>query len=119
MRRDQDPDRSFESGRFFAPLGMVMAGVLSALVAASCGSVSEKPSGGGGGTGSLDGGSPDTPALPPFQAAQPYTYVAKVKNLLVGLPPTDDFWSAPPQPWTSSCLCGPGSYPGAAPCVLT
>jgi hypothetical protein len=29
-------------------------------------------------------------AGPPFQADPPSTYVAKVKNLLVGLPPTDD-----------------------------
>ena len=27
---------------------------------------------------------------PPFQADGPFTYVAKVKNLLLGLPPTDD-----------------------------
>jgi hypothetical protein len=34
--------------------------------------------------------STDTPAPPPFQADLPYTYVAKVKNLLLGLAPTDD-----------------------------
>ena len=89
MRLDEDPDRSTESGRFFAPLSLVVAGVLSALIAAGCGGASEKPSGGGGGSGSFDGGSPDVPAPLPFQADQPYTYVAKVKNLLVGLPATD------------------------------
>ena len=78
MRLDED--------RFFA---LAVAGVLSALVAAGCGGGNDKPSGGGGGSGSLDGGSPDAPAPPPFQADQPNTYVAKVKNLLVGLPPTD------------------------------
>jgi len=78
MRLDED--------RFFA---LALAGVLSALVAAGCGGGGDKPSGGGGGSGSLDGGSPDAPAPPPFQADQPSTYVAKVKNLLVGLPPTD------------------------------
>jgi hypothetical protein len=36
-----------------------------------------------------DAGADGTPA-PPFQADLPFTYVAKVKNLLVGLPPTDD-----------------------------
>ena len=36
-----------------------------------------------------DAGS-DVPVAQPFQADQPFTYVAKVKNLLVGLPPTDD-----------------------------
>ncbi len=89
MRLDEDRDRSIESGKIFAPLPLAMAGVLSALVAVGCGSASEKPGGGGGGS-SFDGGSPDVPAPPPFQADQPYTYVAKVKNLLVGLPPTDD-----------------------------
>jgi hypothetical protein len=34
-----------------------------------------------------DAGTPPPP--PPFQAELPYVYVAKVKNLLVGLPPTD------------------------------
>jgi hypothetical protein len=33
-----------------------------------------------------DAGTP----TPPFQADLPFTYVAKVKNLLVGLPPSDD-----------------------------
>jgi len=28
--------------------------------------------------------------MPPFQADPPAVYVAKVKNVLVGLPPTDD-----------------------------
>jgi hypothetical protein len=88
MRLDEDHQRSIEGGRFFA-MPLALAGVLSALVAASCGGGSEKPSGGGGGSGSPDGGSPDAPAPPPFQADQPNTYVAKVKNLLVGLPPTD------------------------------
>jgi hypothetical protein len=37
-----------------------------------------------------DGGSPDAPVAMPFQADLPFTYVAKVKNLLLGLPPTDD-----------------------------
>ena len=32
----------------------------------------------------------DAGTIFPFQADQPVTYVAKVKNILVGLPPTDD-----------------------------
>jgi hypothetical protein len=39
------------------------------------------------GTGTGMGGGP---APPPFQPDPPAVYVAKVKNLLVGLPPTDD-----------------------------
>ncbi|MDB4979500.1 MAG: hypothetical protein JWM82_252, partial [Myxococcales bacterium] len=35
-------------------------------------------------------GAADGPAVVPFVAAAPATYVAKVKNVLVGLPPTDD-----------------------------
>jgi hypothetical protein len=39
---------------------------------------------------STDGGTDaGAPPPPPFQAAQPATYVAKVKNILLGLPPTD------------------------------
>ncbi len=90
MRLDKDRERSIESGRGFAPLPLAMAGVLGALLVSGCGSVSEKQTGGGPADGSSpDGGSPDVPAPPPFQADQPYTYVAKVKNLLVGLAPTD------------------------------
>jgi hypothetical protein len=32
---------------------------------------------------------PDAPAAIPFLPTSPYTYVAKVKNILIGLPPTD------------------------------
>jgi hypothetical protein len=41
-----------------------------------------------GTTGDDDGG-PTTPVVP-FEVDTPYTYVAKAKNILVGLPPTDD-----------------------------
>ncbi|HSQ64300.1 MAG TPA: hypothetical protein VLM85_13830 [Polyangiaceae bacterium] len=34
-------------------------------------------------------GSPDGGPVVPFQADDPFTYVAKVKNILTGLPPTD------------------------------
>ena len=37
----------------------------------------------------VDGGAPDS-GIPPFQIDAPAVYVAKVKNILVGLPPTDD-----------------------------
>ncbi len=42
--------------------------------------------GDGGTTGTGDGGM----SVIPFAVDNPYTYVAKVKNVLVGLPPTDD-----------------------------
>src|SRR5436309_1263419 len=35
-------------------------------------------------------GTTTPPPPPPFQADHPFTYVAKVKNLLLGLPPTND-----------------------------
>jgi hypothetical protein len=38
----------------------------------------------------MDGSAPDGAAPVAFEAVSPYTYVAKVKNVLVGLPPTDD-----------------------------
>jgi len=39
----------------------------------------------------MTSGDPDAGSMiPPFQADQPVTYVAKVKNILVGLPATDD-----------------------------
>ena len=51
--------------------------------------------GGGGSSGGDDGGGGDgdggiTGPLVPFAVDSPYTYVAKVKNVLIGLPPTDD-----------------------------
>jgi hypothetical protein len=45
-------------------------------------------SGGGGGGGS-GGSSGYMPPVTPFAPDSPYTYVAKVKNILVGLPPLD------------------------------
>jgi len=45
---------------------------------------------GGGNASTSDAGPSDGgPPVLPFQADQPTTYVAKVKNVLVGLPPTD------------------------------
>lgn len=45
--------------------------------------------GGGNGAGGLDTGGPPTPT-PPFEAAAASTAVRKVKNLVVGLAPTDE-----------------------------
>lgn len=46
--------------------------------------------GASGGAAAAGGDGPDGGDPIPFQAASPATYVAKVKNLLVGLPPSDD-----------------------------
>jgi hypothetical protein len=79
---------------------------LPLLLAGACGSAgpagASDNAGGAGGAGAGAGGAPNvgspdagqsvdaTDAAPTFVAALPVTYVAKVKNLLVGLPPTDD-----------------------------
>ena len=63
------------------------------LLAGACGSVKPNDasgsagSGGAGNVGSAPDGGTDAVA---FVAAPPAAYVAKVKNVLVGLPPTDD-----------------------------
>ena len=79
--------------------------VSAALAAAACSDGGSTPSYGApvplGSTGpaptaGMDGGPVTTPPgdggkTPiPFVADNPYTYVAKVKNVLIGLPPTDD-----------------------------
>jgi hypothetical protein len=67
-----------------------------ALATGACGNVKPADSSGGAGAGGGAGGAaagpgPDGSAgAAPFVAASPASYVAKVKNLLVGLPPTDD-----------------------------
>ena len=54
-----------------------------AAALSACGSVSSNaPSG-------SDGGAPDGATAAQFEPVSPYAYVAKVKNVLVGLPPTD------------------------------
>ena len=68
--------------------------------AAACSSAANPPAanrGGSGGTLGTDGGALTTDAadavpfvVMPFVAAMPASYVAKVKNVLTGLPPTDD-----------------------------
>jgi hypothetical protein len=68
------------------------------LVASACSSAGNAPAGTGGGgngaAGSTSGdGGPTIDAgadAAPFVAAAPVAYIAKVKNVLVGLPPTDD-----------------------------
>jgi len=75
----------------------VWPALLLAALAVGCGSISTGASStsdagttGTGGQG-VDGAAGDAPdAPPPFEADSPYTYVAKVKNILLGLPPTDD-----------------------------
>ena len=32
---------------------------------------------------------------------EPVTHLEELGRLMAGLPASDDFWSAPPQPWTS------------------
>jgi hypothetical protein len=54
------------------------------LTAAAC-----HGGGQGGGAGGAGGGQPDAGMPVPFAAVSPFTYVGKVKNVLVGLPPTD------------------------------
>ncbi|MES1204964.1 MAG: hypothetical protein ABUS79_03420 [Pseudomonadota bacterium] len=57
---------------------------MAVLTAAGC--ASHKPAAVGPG----GPGGPDAGAVEPFHADPPAVYVAKVKNILVGLPPTDD-----------------------------
>ena len=60
---------------------------LSLLSGAACNGASS-PSHAGSTTGGADAAVDS--ATPPFAQNSPYTYVAKVKNILIGLPPTDD-----------------------------
>jgi hypothetical protein len=60
----------------------------AALAAATAGAVGCGGSNHASTTTTPDAGA-TTPPPPPFQADLPFTYVAKVKNLLLGLPPTD------------------------------
>jgi hypothetical protein len=68
------------SMQVMSPRGRLAALVL-ALMTAGCASHTPAT----GGAGGRDGG-----AVEPFQADPPAVYTAKVKNLLVGLPPTED-----------------------------
>ncbi len=74
-------------------LSAMAAGAVSSGVACSSSSNSAGPGtvANGGDDAGLDGGAgiDDTPPVPPFQADPPSVYVAKVKNILVGLPPTE------------------------------
>src|SRR5215471_10353394 len=63
--------------------GRGLALVAAAAIAGALGCSGNK---GASPPGNPDGGAPPVP----FEAVQPFTYVAKVKNLLLGLPPTDD-----------------------------
>ena len=63
--------------------------VLAGMPAQSCGSGGGSGTGGGAGGGSGVGGGTGTGGGSPFIADPPAVYVAKVKNVLVGLPPTD------------------------------
>jgi hypothetical protein len=71
-------------------VGLCALGVAACSSAANAPGASGGASGGGGtaGVSSSDGG-PGADAAP-FVAAAPASYIAKVKNVLVGLPPTDD-----------------------------
>jgi hypothetical protein len=63
------------------------AGMSSSVGAASSGGMSA--TGAGGGSAGLDTGGPTVPATP-FEAVNAITSVRKVKNVLVGLSPTDE-----------------------------
>jgi hypothetical protein len=64
-------------------------GACSSSTPAATGGGGSGGSGGGGSSAMVDGGA-DTADATPFAAAAPVVYVAKVKNILVGLPPTND-----------------------------
>ena len=59
----------------------------AAIALAACSSSGAAPR---SDAGSIDGGAPDGAGPVAFEPVSPYTYVAKVKNVLVGLQPTDD-----------------------------
>src|SRR5215471_8000856 len=59
--------------------GLALAAVLAGALACSGKNTASPPA-------NPDGGAPPIP----FEAVQPFTYVAKVKNVLLGLPPTDE-----------------------------
>src|SRR5499427_11111973 len=59
----------------------------AAIALAACSSSGAAPR---SDAGSIDAGAPDGAGTVAFEPVSPYTYVAKVKNVLVGLPPTDD-----------------------------
>jgi hypothetical protein len=62
---------------------LIMVGLWAALGCSSEKQAGTNPDGGGA------GGTPMPPPPPPFAPVQPASYVAKVKNVLLGLPPTD------------------------------
>jgi hypothetical protein len=64
---------------------VALFGVVIAVGACSPSGAASHADGGG-----LDGATPDGPGPVAFEPVSPYVYVAKVKNVLVGLPPTDD-----------------------------
>jgi hypothetical protein len=66
----------------------LVASALASAVACHSGGSGDSGSSQGGPTGD-DGGTPPAEAGLPFQADTPAIYVAKVKDVLVGLPPTD------------------------------
>jgi hypothetical protein len=82
-----------------ALVGLVTVMVIAVGAACSMGSPAQpgSPPGhtgtvGNGGPGGSNGGGPGSgymPPVTPFAKDSPYTYVAKVKNVLIGLPPTD------------------------------
>jgi hypothetical protein len=61
---------------------LIACAVLMVSLAPACSSRKPAPA--------VTGGVPDAGGVPAFQADVPVTYVAKVKNILVGLPPSDD-----------------------------
>jgi hypothetical protein len=69
-------------GSFFLPRSAAIAAAAAAM-AAACGTSSHPP------PGQMANAPPGDAMTTPFQAVPPAVYVAKVKNLLVGLAPTD------------------------------
>ncbi len=74
---------------------------VAVITAQGCGSSHSSPA---MTTPGPDAGTIAPPPPPPFQADLPFTYVAKVKNLLLGLPPTDDE--------VQQVVADPGALPG-------
>lgn len=80
--------------RYLYPLLLAALGAATFSAAAGCGKATPQdaptttPSTASASTSSSADGGAATPIVP-FAPNSPYTYVAKVKNILVGLPPTD------------------------------
>ena len=67
----------------------LMGAAIAIVACSSSGAANRSDASSSSDASSIDGGAPDGPGTVAFEPVSPYTYVAKVKNILVGLPPTD------------------------------